>query len=76
MNTTYQGGVTDQFKFSQDGSGGWNFYINGTLVANIPASATGMPSSTANMYYMMECDALATYTARLYVHAMQWWSVY
>jgi hypothetical protein len=70
------GAVTDQFKFAADGSGGWNFYIDGTLVANIPTGSTGMPAGTTTMTYMMECDAQATYESQLYVHSMQWWSKY
>lgn len=62
-----------QFKITADGFGGWNFYIDGTLVANIPTGSTGMPTSTTQMLFTMEVDSAST-TANLYVNSMQWWS--
>jgi len=70
------GDVTDQFKITQDGSGGWNFYIDGTKVANIPAGSAGLPTLNQQMIYVMETDAQSTYTSQLFIHSMQWWSVY
>jgi len=76
MGTTSPGAVTDQFKISRDGSGGWNFCINGTLGANIASGTTGLPSGTAEMSYMMVCDAQSTYEAQLYIASMQWWDIF
>lgn len=70
------GDVTDQFKITQDGAGGWNFYIDGTKVANIPIGSAGMPAASAQMLYVMESDAQSSYTSQLFIHSMQWWSVY
>jgi hypothetical protein len=63
-----------QFKIARDGTGGWNFYIDGVLVANIPTGSTGMPVSTQLMAWIAEVDSGST-TANLYLNAMQWWSV-
>jgi hypothetical protein len=70
------GDVTDQFKITQDRAGGWNFYIDGTKVANIPSGSAGMPAASAQMLYVMESDAQSSYTSQLFIHSMQWWSVY
>src|SRR5271156_3990532 len=70
------GDVTDQFKITQDGAGGWNFYIDGTKVANIPSGSAGMPAATTQMLYVMESDAQSSYTSQLFIHSMQWWSLY
>jgi hypothetical protein len=70
------GDVTDQFKITADGSGGFNFYIDGTKVANIPSGSTGLPTGSTQMLYVMETDAQSSYTSQLFIHSMQWWSVY
>ena len=64
-----------QFKITPDGTGGWNFYIDGTLVANIPTGSTGLPVSATQMQWAMEIDS-ASNTANLYVNSMQWWSTF
>lgn len=64
-----------QWKITQDGTGGWNFYIDGFLVANIPTGSTGMPSGTTFMYWAMDIDS-ATTTVDIYLNSMQWWSIY
>jgi hypothetical protein len=46
-----------QFKIAADGSGGFNFFIDGSNVANIPSGATGMPTSTAAMGDLIQIDA-------------------
>jgi hypothetical protein len=61
---------------TQDRAGGWNFYIDGTKVANIPSGSAGMPAASAQMLYVMESDAQSSYTSQLFIHSMQWWSVY
>lgn len=76
MIVTSPGSVTDQFKISADGSGGWNFYIDGTLVANIPTGSTGLPPGATLMNYMMETDSQATFSSQLYINSMQWWTAF
>jgi hypothetical protein len=73
---TSPGAVTDQFRFAADGSGGWNFHINGSLVANTTSGSTGMPSGDTAMTCMMETDAQMGDESQLYVHSMKWWSKY
>jgi hypothetical protein len=64
-----------QWRIAQDGSGGWNYYIDDALVANIPASSPGMPTSTQLMAWVAEVDS-DSITANLYLNAMQWWSTF
>lgn len=78
--TAVSSGVTPdtnfhQFKITQDGSGGWNFSIDSTVLANIPTGSAGMPSNTTLMNWMLDVDSGST-TANLYLNSMQWWSVY
>jgi hypothetical protein len=73
---TSPGAVSDQFKIVADGSSGWNFYIDWTKVASIPAGSPGMPVSTTQMLYMMVCDAQSGDEAQLYLNGMQWCSAY
>jgi|HubBroStandDraft_2_1064218.scaffolds.fasta_scaffold04508_2 hypothetical protein len=70
------GDVTDQFKITSDGAGGWNFYIDGTKVANIPSGSPGMPAANTQMLYVMETDAQSGDTSQLFIHSMQWWSTF
>lgn len=64
------------FKITSDGAGGWNFYIDGTNVANIPSSSAGMPTANTPMLYVVETDAQSGDTAQLFIHSMQWWSAF
>jgi hypothetical protein len=45
-------------------------------VANIPSGSAGMPGANTQMLYIMETDAQSSYTSQLFIHSMQWWSVY
>src|SRR5580692_6518031 len=65
------GDVTDQFKITHDGAGGWNFYIDGTKVANIPSGSAGMQVFNTQMLYVMETDAQSSDTSQLFIHSMQ-----
>ncbi len=46
-----------QFKITRDGSGGFNFSIDGTIAANIPSGSAGMPASTSQMGDLIQIDA-------------------
>lgn len=52
-----------QFAIQTDGSGGWNFYIDGTKVANIPSSGR-VPASTVQMGDLIQIDAAACQVLR------------
>jgi hypothetical protein len=45
-----------QFKITRDGSGGFNFSIDGTIAANIPSGSAGMPASTSQMGDLVQID--------------------
>jgi hypothetical protein len=69
------GNITDlhrPVKITSDGSGGWNFYIDGTKVVNIPSGSVGMPPANTQMLYVMETDAQSGDTSQLFIHSMQW----
>ena len=62
-----------QFKIAADGSGGLNYYIDGSLVANIPSGSTGFPTGSTPLATAMQVDSSGT--AFILVNSMQWWSV-
>jgi hypothetical protein len=63
-------------KITSNGSGGWNFYIDGTKVANIPSGSVGMPPANTQMLYVKETDAQSDDTSQLFIHSMQWWTAF
>jgi hypothetical protein len=67
-----------QFKIAQDGSGGFNYSIDGTVVANIPSSASGFPASTFVMGDLIQIDAdgVTGAAVTLDLVGMQMWLIY
>ncbi len=83
LQTTTDTGVTPdtnfhQFKIAQDGAGGWNYSIDGTLVANIPTGSTGIPPSSSAMGDLIQIDAdgVTGAAVTLDLASMQMWLIY
>jgi hypothetical protein len=66
-----------QFAIQADGSGGFNFYIDGTLVANIPSSGH-LPGPTVQMGDLIQIDAdgVTGASVSLRLVSMQQWYTY
>lgn len=84
MNTVVDTGVTPdtnfhQFAIQPDGSGGFNFYIDGTKVANIPFSSGNIPPASSGLMgdlIQIDADGVSGAAVALYIVSMQMWYVY
>lgn len=64
-----------KFKITPDGSGGINFYIDGSLVANIASGATGLPANTDIMSPILHIDnSNSGNNHKLLFNYFGWWA--
>jgi hypothetical protein len=63
-----------KFTIKPDGSGGWNFLIDGTQVANIPSGSSGLPSASQFMTPVLFVDGSNGGSPSLIWNYFGWWA--